>query len=196
MGNYLALVNKQNRYSNEMVEGFKFIDVIANDNVETQVEARTYNAFNALCERMKEFGIKVSINSARRTPEDQTRVFLELEQEYGTEYAKAHTALPYYSEHHTGLAIDVRLERERPNILTKLRIGAKEDKAKMYAIFHNQLADFGFIERYTQEKQIITGYPAERWHIRFVGQEYARQIKQSGLCLEEFLKEKSKDEVA
>lgn len=196
MGDYLALINKQNRYSSEMVEGFKFIDVLANDNVETQVEARTFNAFLALQERMKELGIKVSINSARRTPEDQRRVFLELEQEFGTDYAQAHTALPYFSEHHTGLAIDVRLEREKPSILTKLRIGTREDKAKMYATFHNELADFGFIERYTKEKQGITGYPAERWHIRFVGKEYAKQIKESGLCLEEFLKEKSKDEVA
>lgn len=46
---------------------------------------------------------------------------------------------------------------------------------------------YGFILRYTAEKQPITGIVSEPWHWRYVGVEYAEKIKNSGLCLEEYL---------
>lgn len=192
MGNYLALVNKNNRFLKEMVEGFEFVEITDNYGDPSFVEQRTYNAFLALQEKMKEKGINVSINSAGRTVEFQKKAFLDLEREFGTAYAHEHTALPNFSEHHTGLAIDVKLEREKPSLLSKLKIGNREDKAKMYACLHKELSNFGFILRYTKEKQEITGFPPERWHIRFVGKNNAKEIEESGLCLEEFLQDKDK----
>lgn len=48
-------------------------------------------------------------------------------------------------------------------------------------------ADYGFILRYPKEKEEITGIIWEPWHFRYVGVENAAKIKESGLCLEEYL---------
>ena len=48
-------------------------------------------------------------------------------------------------------------------------------------------ADYGFILRYPSDKTEATGMDYEPWHYRYVGREYAQAIRQSGLCLEEFL---------
>lgn len=193
MGDYLALVNRDHAFKKEMVEGFEFVDLVDNYGDPSFVETRAYSGFLALKDCMKEKGIKVSINSAGRTREYQEKAFLDLEKENGTEYAKAHTAEPGFSEHHTGLAIDVKLERVKPTFFTKLGIGAKEDKAKMYAELHKELSNYGFIQRYTEDKKDITGFPPERWHIRFVGKSNAKEIEANKLSLEEFLKQKEKE---
>ncbi|MBQ1805909.1 MAG: M15 family metallopeptidase, partial [Oscillospiraceae bacterium] len=89
---------------------------------------------------------------------------------YGTDYVKAYVAVPGYSEHHTGLAIDLYLES--PDVWAKI---------------HAKLADCGFILRYPQGKEAVTGYAYEPWHIRYVGVETAREITARGLALEEYL---------
>ena len=47
--------------------------------------------------------------------------------------------------------------------------------------------DYGFIVRYTADKEAITGFVDEPWHFRYVGREVALDLKDSGLCLEEYL---------
>ena len=48
-------------------------------------------------------------------------------------------------------------------------------------------ADYGFILRYPSDKTEATGMDYEPWHYRYVGSEQAHKIKESGLCLEEYL---------
>ena len=59
---------------------------------------------------------------------------------------------------------------------------------EIFAKVHERLADFGFILRYPEGKEDITGYAYEPWHLRYVGSaEIAKEITERGLTLEEYL---------
>ena len=90
-------------------------------------------------------------------------------------YAKARetVALPGTSEHHLGLAVDV------------LNVDDAEKKALDWLGQH--CWEYGFILRYAEEKAHITGIVYEPWHFRYVGTEVSMDMKDSGLCLEEYL---------
>lgn len=79
------------------------------------------------------------------------------------------------SEHHTGLAFDLNVPGEFFG-----------DTAQYLWILEN-CWDYGFILRYTDEKQDITGFMGEEWHVRYVGKEHSLKIKELGYCLEEYI---------
>ena len=80
------------------------------------------------------------------------------------------------SEHHTGLAFDINVP------------GAKTfSSTKQYKWLKEHCWDYGFILRYTKEKEAITGFTAEAWHIRYVGENHALYMKEHDLCLEEYI---------
>lgn len=92
--------------------------------------------------------------------------------------ASVTVADPGASEHHTGLAFDMTV----PN--TSMFLGTKQ-----CTWLHQHCWEYGFILRYTDEKQQITGFAGEAWHIRYVGTEHSLAMQQSGQCLEEYLGE-------
>lgn len=92
--------------------------------------------------------------------------------------ASVTVADPGASEHHTGLAFDMTV----PN--TSMFLGTKQ-----CTWLHQHCWEYGFILRYTNEKQQITGFAGEAWHIRYVGTEHSLAMQQSGQCLEEYLGE-------
>ena len=47
--------------------------------------------------------------------------------------------------------------------------------------------DYGFIMRYTDDKQDITGITGEEWHVRYVGVEHSQKMQELGYCLEEYV---------
>ena len=92
--------------------------------------------------------------------------------------ASVTVADPGASEHHTGLAFDMTV----PN--TSMFLGTKQ-----CTWLHQHCWEYGFILRYTDETQQITGFAGEAWHIRYVGTEHSLAMQQSGQCLEEYLGE-------
>lgn len=92
--------------------------------------------------------------------------------------ASVTVADPGASEHHTGLAFDMTV----PN--TSMFLGTKQ-----CTWLHQHCWEYCFILRYTDEKQQITGFAGEAWHIRYVGTEHSLAMQQSGQCLEEYLGE-------
>ena len=84
-------------------------------------------------------------------------------------------ARPGTSEHHTGLAADFNMADD------------KFETTEMYRWMQEHAADYGFIMRYSGEKQSVTGVIHESWHYRFVGREAATEIMKRGITLEEFL---------
>ena len=59
----------------------------------------------------------------------------------------------------------------------------------LFEVIHKNLADFGFILRYPQGKEEVTGYGYEPWHLRYVGSvEISKYIYENNLTLEEYLK--------
>jgi D-alanyl-D-alanine carboxypeptidase len=91
--------------------------------------------------------------------------------------------MPGTSEHHTGQAIDLIIQKDGK------WINENDDLLKEVETFnkiHKVLKHFGFILRYPKGKEKITGYPYEPWHIRYIGESKAMEI--GDLTLEEFVK--------
>ncbi|MBQ4552559.1 MAG: peptidoglycan-binding protein [Clostridia bacterium] len=90
--------------------------------------------------------------------------------------AKLTVAEPGTSEHHTGLAFDMTVPGTAAFKGTKQEIWLRKN-----------CWDYGFIIRYTDEKQDITGFLGEEWHIRYVGVEHSKIMQEKDWCLEEYL---------
>ena len=141
--------------------------------------------YNKMYEAAAKEGIYLAPVSAYRSNELQSQIFEETVDEYIYGYGftrleaekKTSTEVLYpgTSEHNLGFAVDIGC-----------CYGYFEDSAE-YRWLVNNAHKYGFIERYKKEKQSITGIIPEPWHWRFVGTEYASKIKNSGLCLEEYL---------
>ena len=79
------------------------------------------------------------------------------------------------SEHQTGLAFDITVP------------GVSFTGTEQQKWLHQHCAEYGFIVRFTSEKQKLTGFVAESWHFRYVGVEAAKMITQNNWCLEEYI---------
>ena len=88
--------------------------------------------------------------------------------------------LPGCSEHETGLAVDIT----RKNVW---RADPGFHGTKEFNWLMNNARDYGFILRYPQGKEHITGISYEPWHWRYVGVAHARAMHETGECLEEYL---------
>jgi LAS superfamily LD-carboxypeptidase LdcB len=106
-------------------------------------------------------------------------------------YTSTVIAPPGASEHNAGLALDI-LTVDWWN--THDDITSDFDQTAAYDWLVAHCAEYGFILRYLNTKEDITGYVYEPWHYRFVGVEYAKEIMDSGLCLEEWLAARDKAE--
>ncbi len=89
--------------------------------------------------------------------------------------AKQTVALPGTSEHHTGLAFDITVP------------GESFKNTKQSKWLNENCWDYGFIIRYQEDKEKITGFLAEPWHVRYVGVEHSLPMKEQNLALEEYL---------
>lgn len=99
---------------------------------------------------------------------------------YGTTHANHYSAAPGKSEHQTGLAIDISCASEGFSLENTFANTPE-------GIWVAQNAHrFGFILRYPKEKEDITGYSYEPWHIRYVGTALAAYLYETGLTLEEY----------
>ena len=129
-----------------------------------------------LIEDAKEEGIFLLGNSGYRSYSSQENVYesrIELE---GKEIADAYVAKPGFSEHQTGLCIDLT---NRDRYFVK---GTEE--AEWLA---ENCYKYGFIIRYPEGKEEVTGIAYEPWHIRYVGEDSATYIHNNGITLEEYL---------
>ena len=92
-------------------------------------------------------------------------------------------APPRQSEHNAGLAIDV-VSRDYDQVYGDLMHEFEDFPAFTWLSEH--CAEFGFILRYPEDKQEITGITYEPWHYRYVGVEHAQKMQELDLCLEEY----------
>ncbi|MBQ6527590.1 MAG: D-alanyl-D-alanine carboxypeptidase family protein [Clostridia bacterium] len=125
------------------------------------------------------------ISAAYRTTDQQQRLFNNRVSSYmkenGLSRSKAISATrktvadPGTSEHHLGTAFDVTIP------------GTSFGSTKQAKWLAEHCWEYGFILRYTKEKQNITGFLAEPWHFRYVGVEHSLIMRDEDLCLEEYL---------
>lgn len=132
-------------------------------------------AFQELLAAMRAEGLAVSdAYSGFRSYDTQAGLYNNYVARDGQAEADRYSARPGHSEHQTGLAFDVM--DSSGNLL-------EEPVASQWLLDHAH--DYGFIVRYLDGKEDITGYMPEPWHIRYIGDE-AADIVQSGLTLEEY----------
>jgi D-alanyl-D-alanine dipeptidase/carboxypeptidase len=120
--------------------------------------------------------------SGYRSVHEQELIYNDSLTENGEEFTKKYVALPNRSEHQTGLAIDLGLNRGdidfiRPHF-------PNEGICKE---FRKKAVKFGFIERYPSGKEAITGIAHEPWHFRYVGYPHSLIMNERGLTLEEYI---------
>lgn len=120
--------------------------------------------------------------SGYRTMEEQTAIFEDSLKENGRAFTEKYVAFPNHSEHQTGFAMD--LAENKPEIDFIRPDFPYEGICRK---FREKAAAFGFIERYSKEKQEITGIGAEPWHFRYVGVPHAELIQEKGMALEEYI---------
>ena len=180
----LILVNKQNRAPAVPVTLVK-PDVTPTkpsvaENIYMRPEAA--QALEALFAGAAEEGITLYATSGYRSYSTQKAIFDRKAEERGEQAANRSVAKPGYSEHQTGLAMDIEGETTLGTGLTEA-FGESPEGIWVAENCH----EYGFIIRYPQDKTSITGYIYEPWHIRYVGVEAATEIAALGVTFEEYI---------
>lgn len=182
---YLILVNNTHKIPADYIHGLDLITMHGYDNEVYSVEKNTAAQFCELQKASAQKGIEILLTSAYRSVERQQEIKDEMLEEYGEDYVRQFVAVPGYSEHHTGLALDFVAKIDNQWLIWKKEIF---EHVKELQPIYDLLPQYGFILRYIAGKEEITGYPAEPWHIRYVGDPaIAAEITEQGITLEEYL---------
>ena len=183
---YTILVNKDNKIKDNYLDKVNLIKTKNELDEEVLVEENAYNSFLKLKEYLKSINIYIDIDDSYRSINTQQEIYNHYLELNGKDYCDKYVAIPSFSEHHTGLAIDIMLKIDNSYIREDI------DLLKYSEIFdkiHSVLYKYGFILRYPKGKENITGYNYEPWHFRYVGSVPAKMIYDNNLCLEEYLKD-------
>lgn len=145
-----------------------------------------YPDLQEMFDDMRADGIYPFVRAGYRSDDEQKRVLNEKTAAYMAEgYSKSRAkklaletvALPGTSEHELGLAVDINA------------VEGKSESKEVYSWLAENAYKYGFIMRYPENKTDITGKDYEPWHYRYVGKTAAKEIYESGECLEEYLGE-------
>ena len=144
------------------------------------LEYRTAQLLRACLQRADSGGGIVPV-SGWRSQAEQQRIWDDAMADSGEDFTRKYVAVPGCSEHQTGLAIDLGKAAEhidfiRPDFPYDGACGA----------FRRLAPGYGFIQRYQQGKEDLTGIAPEPWHFRYVGVPHAQLMAEHGLCLEEY----------
>lgn len=182
---YMVLVNKLNPLPESWESSIKTITFTNSLGEEVEVENNAYNAYLSLKEDLETVGVFVDVDSARRTIAEQQSIMDSFTEEYGADYALKTVATPGCSEHHTGLALDLYLNINNKDVYINEDM---MNETEIWSTIHSKLAEHGFILRYPKNKEHITGYGYEPWHIRYIDDaDTAKEIMSKGITLEEYL---------
>ncbi len=138
------------------------------------ITLETQDAFDTMQAAAAADGIILFICSGYRDYNYQRTLYRNYAARDGYAAADTYSARPGHSEHQTGLALDINS--------TDGSMATSPEGVWLAA----HCAEYGFIIRYPEGKQDITGYMYEPWHIRYVGAELAQELTESGLTMEEY----------
>ncbi len=182
-GDYLlALVTKETTLKRSYEPGdLEPIPSFMNPSYPMRLRSDALRQLEKLWEAAQEDGIILSIRSAYRGYETQKQLFKDYVSRHGEEEANRFSARPGQSEHQLGTAVDFGgTEADFTE-----RFGQTEQGRWLAENAHK----YGFVKSYPQGKEQVTGYIYEPWHFRYIGVEHAREWKESGLTLTEYLKQ-------
>ena len=166
-----------NKY-NKLDSSFSPKDLTLLDNCSTgnhYLAKEAKEAYDKMCFASLKDGMKLSVTSSYRSYQDQEKIYNNYLNLYGKSYVEKYVATPGFSEHQTGLALDVKSMNS--NIF---------ESSMEYKWMVNNSYKYGFILRYTENKKDITGYNSEVWHFRYVGVEAAKYIYENNITYDEY----------
>ena len=172
---YLIIVNKYNYLDSSYVPDN--LVTIASQYGKLQVEKTTYEAFIKMYNGAKEVGLNLYAASPYRSYHTQLGLYNNYVNRDGKALADTYSARAGFSEHQTGLAIDI--------VRRGGSLGEFEYTGEFKWLSQNA-HKYGFILRYPKGKEWITGYQYESWHYRYVGVEAATQIYNKNITFEEY----------
>lgn len=133
--------------------------------------------FEQLCKKAKEEGFTIRAMSSYRSYQYQENLYNRYVEQDGKKEADTYSARPGYSEHQTGLVVDV----------DNAKIDyTKFEQTKEFSWMNDNAHKFGFILRYPKGKEDITGYTYESWHYRYVGEIIATYIHDNNITFDEY----------
>ncbi|SUM57931.1 D-alanyl-D-alanine carboxypeptidase [Staphylococcus microti] len=169
-------------------DGVTYVDghVIANKKVNLpkdyapgeNAEARAQ--LDRMIQDANEQGVQLVYRSGYRSYDTQVQLYNSYVARDGEAAANKYSAKPGYSEHQTGLAFDVGSVNASDDFKTSFENTKEGQWVQQHA------HEYGFIIRYLEGKEAITGYQYEPWHLRYVGKDLAEKIHEQGITLEEY----------
>lgn len=175
----LVLVNSENPLPKD------FSIELAKVNGSKDFDARAVSELMEMLQAMKASGASnIWIQSAYRTPEYQENLYQNKVQDFvimGKSREDAEVLASKWvnksetSEHNLGLAVDFN------------NVKKDFENTKEFKWLVENAENYGFILRYKKEKQNITKVNYEPWHWRYVGNEYAKEMNDLDMCLEEYV---------
>ena len=176
-----VLVNKYHKLSSDYVPSdLETISTKYNQGFNNKMRKVAREAFEKMCEAALNDNITIYSGSAYRSYSYQQTLYNRYVNNNGFDAAETFSARAGYSEHQTGLATDVMNKQ--------LDFISKNDKEYTWLI--NNSYKYGFILRYPEGKEKITGYMYEEWHFRYVGVEIAKEIVDLGITYDEYIARK------
>lgn len=180
----VIVVNKERNLPRDYVpKDLVNVDVpfsFSGDSPKKKLRKEAAQALEDLFSAAEKEGIHLVGVSGFRSYEMQSAIYQDKVKRLGLEEANRISAYPGQSEHQTGLAIDLSSKS------VGYRLVENFGETKEGKWLYEHAPEYGFIIRYPKEKEAITGYRYEPWHIRYVGVQVAKEIAERGLTLEEF----------
>lgn len=173
--NYI-LVNKYNYLDkNYIPNDLVILDKFSKPGIKLNKEA--YDNFIKMANDAKNNNLNLRIISAYRSYEYQEKLYNNYLKYDTKEVVDTYSARPGYSEHQTGLVIDIDNIKKNYNYF---------HLTEEYSWMQNNAYKYGFILRYPRGKEMITGYKYESWHYRYVGNNISKYIHENNITFEEY----------
>ena len=170
---YLIICNKYYQLSSSYVPK---LETLGSGYGSGSMEPTAAKVFRNMVDAAKKDGITLKSVSPYRSYSTQKSLYNGYVSRSGKAQADTYSARPGHSEHQTGLAVDINCASTSANF----------QNTKEYAWLIKNCYKYGFILRYPEGKQYLTGYIYEPWHYRYVGVETATKVTQLGITYEEY----------
>ena len=176
--NELMLINKYNyltaSYNPDDLEVFTNVYAYG-ENQSLRKDA--YDAFIEMWNSANKDGYKLIVNSSYRSYDEQKKIYDDYSSWYGEEDADKKAARAGYSEHQTGLAVDIQSYCSQNKDF---------EECEEFTWLTNNAYKYGFILRYPKDKEYLTGYKYESWHYRYVGKKVSKYIHDNDITFDEY----------
>lgn len=175
---YLDVTTLVNKY-NKLPDNYEIDDLVTLDEEYSsrgeKIREIAYKNLKVMFDKAREDGINLNVISGYRTSEKQNTLFNNSVKKNGIEHALMYSAKMGHSEHQLGLAIDINTTQE------------SFKNTNEYKWLKNNSYKYGFIERYKENKENITGFAYEPWHYRYIGIDNATKVFTENITYEEYV---------